>query len=335
MLRRLPLFLLVTVVLLAPLALHAQDATSTPVPLRVGSVGLLAADGSVNYSVLLASGTDSDLTNLTITSAMPEGATFVDVFWTPEAAIFVGETDGIVTWTLPELAADSLIGPFTYQVTFDEADADMPYTIPASVSWDEGEASATLSERELPVYDSSGSITLDETGTDGLVAVGNTGVYIEAPAGAFDQEVTLTFERLPLDAQNSGLPEVDADIWWCTLFQVTVEPAGVEARQPVTILYPTVRTLTPGLEVLHFIQPADGAWTLWETEPSPALVTPGGNHVISVWSGAAPGGTFTLTAGVATQKRGAAVAANVSGLAKTPGWVDPDTEPWVEPDVEP
>jgi hypothetical protein len=56
------------------------------------------------------------------------------------------------------------------------------------------------------------------------------------------------------------LPEVDEDIWWCSLFNITVEPAGVEAAEPILIVFPTRRTLTPGLPVFNFIQVPDGEW---------------------------------------------------------------------------
>lgn len=327
------LLLVLTLLLVVPAVIRAQDATPASEPLQVGTAGLLAEDGSVLYSVHLGSASDGTLSELTLTSTLPEGAQFEQALWTPEAAVFVGAKDGVVTWSLAELPADTILGPFTYRVTFAETES-IPANVAATVTWDDGEASARLDEGELPEYEDSGSLTVEAAGTDGLAAVGNTGVYLLVPPGAYDHPVTFSFERLPLD-QESDLPQAEENVsvWWCTLFRVTVEPAGVEASLPVTIVLPTIRTLTPGMEVIHFIRPPNGEWAIWESEQA-GLVTPSGNYVSYVLLWAAPGAEFTLTAGVPTQLRSAAMVPNASSL-KTPGWVEPDPQPWVEPDTQP
>jgi hypothetical protein len=153
----------------------AQEAV-TVLALTVGSLGLFDDDGSVLYSVLLQSGVD-ELGDLTISSQLPENATFMDMFWTPESASFVGEAEGSVTWTLGSLPANTIIGPFTYRVTFEDAET-IPSRAPAAVTWSSGEASTEMDDSELQALAPSGGIIVDEAGTDGLVAVEDTGVYL-------------------------------------------------------------------------------------------------------------------------------------------------------------
>lgn len=56
MIRRLIILLLLFASLILPTILYAQDTNTTSEELMVGSVGLLAEDGSVFYSVLLGNG---------------------------------------------------------------------------------------------------------------------------------------------------------------------------------------------------------------------------------------------------------------------------------------
>lgn len=332
MIRRLIILLLLFASLILPTILYAQDTNTTSEELMVGSVGLLAEDGSVFYSVLLGNGSANALSELTITSVLPEGAAFVEAFWTPEDAVFMGEENGIITWTLPEMPADSIVGPFTYRVTFDETDAAIPTNVAATAAWNSGEVVAQLSEDELLPYDDSGSITVDAAGADGLIPVGNTGVYLLIPPGAVDQPVTFTFDRQAI-SEDSDLPPVPEgeSIWWCTLFQLSVEPTEIEISQPIYVLFPIQRTLTPGMEVINFIRPTDGSWTTGET----AQVSPNGSHIIVPLTDLASISNISFTAGVPTQLRVAATVTNFSTQLKTPGWVDPDIDPWVDPDPQP
>lgn len=323
MARGLAICLLLVVFLMIPAALMAQDATSTPETLLVGSVGLLAEEGNVLYSIFLANNTTDELSDLTIASALPEGATFVEMFWTPEDAVFAGEDNGTITWTLPEITADTIVGPFTYSVTFDDdAKVIIPANVAATAIWSEGEASAQLFETELSPHEDSGSITVDAAGTDGVVPVENTGVHLLVPPGAYDQPVTFTFERQPL-TEDSDLPPVPEgeSIWWCTQFNVSVEPAGIEASQPVYLLLPTRRTLTPGMEVINFIQPPQGEWaTVESTEAS--QVSSHGNHITIPLLDVPLLANFTLIAGVDTKTRAAS-----RSDGKGSGWTNPDPEP--------
>jgi hypothetical protein len=318
------LLALLLLALALPVALTAQEITATPETLVVGSSGLLADDGSIFYSVFLANNTTDDLSDLVISSALPDGATFGEMFWTPESAVFDGEAEGIVNWTLPELPADTLIGPFTYTVTFAEEDAMIPANVAASAIWSEGEVSAALFDSELLPSEASGSITVDVAGTDGIVQVENTGIFLLVPPNAYDQPVTFTFQRQPL-TEDANLPPLaeGEDIWWCTSFTVSVEPADAVASESAYILLPTRRALTPGMEVISFIQPAGGDWTTLDGTES-ASVSGDGTHITFPLMDTPLLANFTLTAGVETKTR--ATASRSSG-GKGSSWVDPEPEP--------
>jgi hypothetical protein len=301
----------------------------------VGSVGLFDADGSVLYSVLLQSGAD-DLNSLTISSRVPENASYVDVFWTPESATFAGEENGVVTWLLDSLSADSVIGPFTYRVTFAE-DTVIPFRASARVAWDEGDVSAETDDSELPLLSPRGSITVNQAGTDGIVQVGDTGVFMNVPANAYSEAVTFTFERQPI-ADDTPLPEVAEGTWWCFLFNVTVEPADSVAAEPILIFYPTRRTLTPDLPVFNFVQIPGGEWQpveLGAEKPASlglrlksramqagsvhsGVVSPSGNQIIAILIGNVPAPTFHFTGGVRTSDRAAGITDGTSNTIVLP-----------------
>jgi hypothetical protein len=265
-------------------------------PLVTHTVGLFGPDDTVFYSVMLASGPET-LEDLTITSTLPAGATFIDVFWTPEAATFVGEADGVVTWALAALAADTIIGPFTYTVSFAEAETPVPFNVPALVRWIGGEAEATLIDETLEKLGNTGQVKLGPEGTSSaLVAAGDTGAFVLVGAGAVEQPVTLTFNRLEVTDQTD-LPKLAEDTWWCSLFEVAVEPAGAKIEQPITVLFPSRRTLTPGLPVVSFFKTEDNEWAALRvtdvgevrkgnSQGLPVqIVAPGGNHIIAILIG--------------------------------------------------
>jgi uncharacterized repeat protein (TIGR01451 family) len=130
--------LIVLVVLTFSSATLGNDATEeTPVErqaLIVHSVGLLDADGTTLYSVLIANQSDESLSEVTVTSSLPNGETFVEAFWTPESAKFQGESNGEVTWTVQELPAATILGPFTYRVAFEDEDMVKPLNVGAMVA---------------------------------------------------------------------------------------------------------------------------------------------------------------------------------------------------------
>lgn len=273
--RLLPVVALVCVLAILPTLSYAQDTPSLDVPLTAFTTGVIGEDGSIFYSVVLASGPDA-LTDVSIAATLPENATFQAVTWTPESAVVVGEADGVVTWTLAELPADTVIGPFSVQVTFAPDDTAIPVNIPAVVTAGEtGENEVIVEALEgiLEAAETSGVLELDVTGTNGaLVEVGETNIFVYAPADAYDQPVTLTFNRLPIEPGVS-VPEGDdfADYWWCSSIAVTVEPAEAQALLPLTIFAPLRRTLTPGMALAEFVQQGDGEWEVTVPEAAYTL----------------------------------------------------------------
>lgn len=246
--------MLIFVLLLAlPLMVRGQEAA--PEPLIVASNGVLDTDGTALYSVLVASGQD-DLSDLTITAPVPEGAAFIEPIWKPESAEFVGESAGIMTWALPELPAETVAGPFTFRVAFADESAEMPLNIPATASTGFLTAIAPLVDHPpfpyttgLMQFAESASITFDSDGTEVALPIGETNMWIYVPEGAVNQPTTLTFTRLPIEGMN--LPE--ELYWWCTLVRVTIDPV-VTFEKHITLALPTRRTLTPGMEAFVTVQ---------------------------------------------------------------------------------
>lgn len=277
MLKKSSLVLLVFVLLLTasfPGLSHAQDTTPTVESLLGFTTGVLGEEGEVYYSVILGSGPDA-LTDLTVTATLPEGATFVEVFWTPEAATFVGETDGVVSWTLPELTADTVIGPFTVTVTFEETEADIPTNIPAFVTHADGTLELLAVEGILEPFETSGVLDIEEVGTGvELAKVGDTNMFVFAPPNAFDRPVSLHFELLPADPTN--VPSEIQGYWWCTTVQITIEPAEAVSLLPIQIFLPNRRTLTPGMPLSDYARRLDSEWQVFGLAGNMSLAPSGG-----------------------------------------------------------
>ncbi|MBZ0315148.1 MAG: DUF11 domain-containing protein [Anaerolineae bacterium] len=308
MLKKLMLVLLTaSLLLVASFPTHAQDTTPTVESLLGFTTGVLGDEGEVYYSVILGSGPDA-LTDLTVTATLPEGATFVEVFWTPEAATFIGEDAGTVSWTLPELAADTIIGPFTVTVTFEEAEANIPTNIPAFVTHAEGTLELLAVEGILEPFETTGVLDIEEVGTGvELAKVGDTNIFVFAPPNAFDRPVSLRFELLPAGDPTNVPSEIEG-YWWCTSVQITVEPAEAVSLLPIQIFLPNRRTLTPGMPLSDFAKRLDSEWQVFglagnmSLAPSdgfakPNLQTPipdatvagNGNHsIIAILIGIAP-----------------------------------------------
>lgn len=247
---------------------RAQDAeTLDPAAF---TTGIIAPDGFVNYSVIVMTGTDA-LTDVAISLTLPEGATFVDVFKTPKNAELVGQQDdGSIAWTVAEIPAETTIGPFTVIAEFaDQAEEDFAPPAGASATVVAGDTSldAIVPEGTLTRLAESGSITLDENGTEGqFVQVGETGVWIFMEPDTVTGQVTFTFTRLPI-TDDTAMPEIADDTWWCTYFQIGIERTDPDAELtniPMIILYPTRRTVTPGLPAIEFKKAGEtGEWRLF------------------------------------------------------------------------
>lgn len=264
MLKKLVLVLFTaSLLLVASFPTHAQDNPPTLDPLLGFTTGLLGDEGVVYYSVILGSGPDA-LTNLTVSATLPAGANFVEVFWTPETALFAGAADGVVTWTLPELAADTVIGPFTVTVTFADPAAAIPANIPAFVTHTDGVLELLAVEGTLAPFETSGILEIGELGTHAeLAQVGDTNILVFAPANAFDRPVTLHFELLP-PGDPTNVPSEIEGYWWCTSVQITVEPAEAVSLLPLHILLPNRRTLTPLMVLSGFAKRLDTEWQVFD-----------------------------------------------------------------------
>jgi len=253
--------ILLAVLALATPATSRADTTKAD-PLKVWSSGHLDPDNSVYYSTFVSTGAD-EVKGLTVTSLLPKGAKFVKDFWKPAAAKFVGEKDGVVTWTLETLAANSIAGPFAYVVTYENASAKdfkAPAFAKASAVAGDIKAESKVAEDEvLTPLAATGTITVDEKGTKDLAPVGDTGIWVNIPAGAVSKAVTLTFNRLTID-DKTVLPKVADETWWCSLVSVTAG-ADVQFSQPIVVVVPTRRPLPAGAQIPVFTLGADGSWT--------------------------------------------------------------------------
>ncbi|MBL8222685.1 MAG: hypothetical protein JNL62_25830, partial [Bryobacterales bacterium] len=221
----------------------------------IRSVGQYEPSGTVLYSVYVASKTEA-LAEVTISSAIPAGTRFLENVDLPRGARYDGVADNVVFWTIPAVAADTLVGPFTYRLKLDGSVSDVPATAASAVSVQRPRPElieVAASGDKMPVLADEGSVTFDQRGTltasgeNGPVAVGNTGVLFFVPDGAVTGRTTVTFRRLSVE--NNTLPASAADTWWCGLYQTTVEPAGTAFTKAVSFVLSTRRPITPGLKV--------------------------------------------------------------------------------------
>lgn len=293
--------LLICLVLIGlPITSQAQDTEI--IESAAFTTGLIALDGYVNYSVIVITGTEG-LTDVAINLTLPEDATFVDVFKAPESAELIGQAeDGSIAWTVAEIPAETTLGPFTVIAEFeDQAEEDFapPAGALATITAAEQSIEAIVPEGTLTRLAESGSITLDDKGTEGeFIQVGETGVWIFMEAATVTGPVTLTFTRLPIN-DDAALPGSAEATWWCTLYQIEIDPADAEfADIPIAILYPTRRTITPGLPAFEFTQlGADGTWEILPApvETDGAIGFGSGNQLLSIHSAHALFGTDEIT----------------------------------------
>jgi hypothetical protein len=345
-------FRFLLILFFVPFTLYAQDTTSTvqSEPLIVRTVGVLDENRTALYSLLVYSG-DQPLTDLTIVSTIPEWTTFMEAFWTPEKAEFIGQKNGVVTWTLPELPAKTILGPFTYRVKAVDFHS-LPINVVATVSSAEVMAQAPLlsplsfpKPDQLAAWKTSGTLTVEPTGTDGLKPVSDTGVLLDIPAGTVSETTILTVTRLPLE--DSGLP---SDLyWWCTLVQIEAEPM-ISFNQPVTLAIVTRRTLTPGMPAFLFTQDTNHWMGITATQPleneelgglGAAFINSSGEYVVlpqTLLLAKLSERPLILAAGVNTSTR---QIATISTTTLNNRWIDPDTDPlvpvdrWINPDTDP
>lgn len=279
--RRLLLLVLV-IALLGALPLAAQDEA---VPLLIRSVGVVDLDGSVYYSVFLASGAAA-LTNITASATVPAGLTFDASVLAPETATVTTEGNTI-SWAITELPADTLLGPLTFHVTVDAADSEIPAGLAVQAEWTDGTAELAQAEDTITPFTTTGAITVDaagtvdETGAPAVVTVGDTGLLVYIPAGAVSAETTINFERLPVPTGEEAAaffpPEAEGT-WWCSVVRITLEPDAA-LNQSIVLAIPTRRAVTPGLASGGFFRLPEGEWQVMEG--ATMFVSPDGRHTIA------------------------------------------------------
>lgn len=234
-------------VLIFAASLYGQTAV-------VRSTGQYEPAGTVLYSVYVASANQA-LSDVTVSSAVPPGMRFLENVDLPKAARYDGVADNIVTWTIPEIAEDTVVGPFTFRLKLDGTRGDVPAFPAAAVAFQRPSVSLVetpASTERLPVLDDGGSVSFDQRGTlmasgaNGPVAVGNTGILFFAPEGAVSNRTTVTFRRL--DLEKNPVPANSQDTWWCGLYHAGVEPQ-VTFQKNVAVVLPARRPITPGLTV--------------------------------------------------------------------------------------
>lgn len=285
-------FGLCAVIVVIAAVLLLRRPTPEPIAAQLYNVGTRQDDGTVLYSLLYYSGPTAR-TELTISGDIPEAATFVEAVIAPAGATFNAAAATEASWLIPSVAAETVLGPFTYRVQFSEGDP--PFMLSGRISWvgpQTGSLKAQVAEGTLQPLAETGQIRLDTAGTRNRegdlspVPVGETGIWIYAPEDAAATPVTLTFTRLPVTPET--VPPDMSDTWWCAMVMITAD-TPVTFNQPVLLGLPTRQVLTLGIPV-QVVGRADAnaAW-----QPLAAAegmrIAGGGNLAPLMLTGSTPG----------------------------------------------
>lgn len=228
--------------------------TPEPIAAQLYNVGTWQDDGTVLYSLLYYSGPTAR-SELTISGTIPDSATFVEEVIAPAGATFNAAASSTTeaSWSISTVEAETVLGPFTYRVQFNEE--DVPFMLPGRITWvgpQIGSLEALVAEGTLQPLAQTGQILLDATGTRNSegelspVPVGETGIWIYAPEDAAASPVTLTFTRLAVTPET--VPQDMSDTWWCAMVMITAD-VSVTFSQPVLLGLPTRQVLTVGIPV--------------------------------------------------------------------------------------
>jgi hypothetical protein len=245
----------------------------------------------VFYSVLMTSGPEA-LSDVTVTATLPEGATFVKDFWKPETATFVGEQDGVLTWTLDSLDPEVAAGPFTFVASFADAESEEfapPASFKAAVTSNEGAVENEVVEDTIASLETEGLLEVTPDGMIDFEAVEETGIWFYAGADAVTAPVTLSFLRNAIN-EEAALPEVAEDTWWCGFVSITADET-VSFAQPILMVVPLLRASTPNTVMPVFAQQAGGDWELISAEDTVSSVYAEGAETASAFAKVAPSGT--------------------------------------------
>lgn len=238
------------------LSLAAQTAV-------VRTTGQYDADGSVLYSVYVASGSQK-LESVAVGGTVPLGTRFIESLDVPAGVTFDGVRDNVAVWSLKEIAAERLVGPFTFRARPDGAAPVVaePAAAVSFVSPEVGIVEFAGTEKVLAPLETSGSVifdqrgTLNEKGENAPVFLGKSGVMLFVPEGAVRSQTTVTIDRQTID--NDLLPKTEETLWWCGLYKVSLSPAEQPAKA-FSFLFPTRRSVTPGLTVTS-VSNTDNSW---------------------------------------------------------------------------
>lgn len=246
----------IAILALFTLTLSAQIAV-------VRTTGQYDADGSVLYSTYVATSSQK-LETVAIGATVPLGTRFIESLDIPAGVTFEGVRDNIAVWSIKEIAADHLIGPFIFRARPDGA-APVIAEPAAAVSYqlpEPGIIEFAGTETVLSVLESTGSHIFDQRGTindkgeNGPVLIGKTGVYLFVPEGAVRTQTTVTVERQTID--NDRLPKTENPLWWCGLYKVSITPNEQTAKN-FHFVFPTRRSITPGLPIT-VVANTDNSW---------------------------------------------------------------------------
>lgn len=229
----------------------------------VRTVGQYDADGTVLYSVFVGT-SGQKLESVAVGGTVPVGTRFIEALEMPAGVVFEGVRDNVAVWSLKEIPADRLIGPFTFRAKPDgagpvvaEPSAAVSFTAPEG-----GIVEFAGSESPLPLLETSGAHifdqrgTIDENGKNGPVQIGRTGVVLFVPEGAVRTQTTITVERQLID--NERLPKTAEPLWWCGLYKISISPTEATAKN-FAIGFPNRRSVTPGLPLTEATN-TDNSW---------------------------------------------------------------------------
>jgi len=290
---------------------HAAQALP---PLLAYSQGVFQPDGSVLYSILLASGAQS-LGGLTVTALVPAGAVETAPGVIPAVAHSMTEdiARNVFAWQVESLAASTVLGPFTYRVKFPASVNEPPAGVEARITWNApaaGIAAANFPAEPLRPLVEKARVTLSTSGTAGSF-VGEGGISVSVPASAVSTPVTITFTRVAIDEQS--IPQNVTGVWWCALYKVETDLPLVLAK-PITIGLPTRQIVTPGMKVVLFTR-SGADWQMQDSTFGMVMNALGNQALVSI-SGQLP--TY-LIVGIPEPERARATMP-LGSLADLTGW---------------
>ncbi|MEZ5402759.1 MAG: hypothetical protein R2729_23995 [Bryobacteraceae bacterium] len=227
--------------------------------------GQMESNGTALYSVFAAT-RHEELKELLVAVALPPGARFLEQVHKPAGAVFDGVQKDVAYWSVPALEADTVLGPFVFRVKPDGSGEPLPSALRSSLAYQQPASELVeglMTDGILAPLAAKGSITvdprgtLDATGANAPVSIGETGATLFVPAGALDRATTITANRLNVDEHT--LPETDPATWWCSLFQFEAEPR-VTFSKPIHLALPSRRPIPPGVEILSAVTADLGDW---------------------------------------------------------------------------